>query len=48
MRSPFNLGKIRYVRVLHDHSGEAPHQDWYLEKITVKDWAKNNKSVSCL
>ena len=38
-----HLGKILYVHVYHDNSGEGKQMDWFLEKIVVKDKTEDKK-----
>ncbi|KAG1670785.1 Location of vulva defective 1 [Nymphon striatum] len=43
MTVPSSLGKLSYIRIWHDNSGEGKFASWYLNTIIVKDIQTNKK-----
>ncbi|RXG55683.1 Location of vulva defective 1 [Armadillidium vulgare] len=45
MTTPKPLGKLNYLRVFHDNSGEPPLDGWQLEMVVVRDLQLHEKYI---
>ena len=43
LTSPVPLGKLQYVRIGHDNSGEKKRKGWYLSEILIEDMNTKDK-----